>query len=114
MRSGFWKADWLLGVAVVILFAAFSSMSDLLAGLERKAYDLAVASAARTRSDKVAVIAIDEHSVDNIGRWSWPRDTHAKMLDLLAQAKARAVGMLESLTMRTAKVWCTGTGSRPT
>src|SRR3982751_4929121 len=94
MRSGFWKADWLLGVAVVILFAVFSSMSDLVAGLERKAYDLAVESASRTPSDKIAVIAIDKQSIDNIGRWPWPRDTHAKMIDLLAQAKARAIGYL--------------------
>jgi serine/threonine-protein kinase len=94
MRTGFWKADWFLGLAVVLLFAAFSSLTDLLAGLERKAYDIALASASRTPSDKVAIIAIDRESIDNIGRWPWPRDTHAKMVDLLAQAKARAVGYL--------------------
>jgi len=94
MRSGFWKADWLLGFAVVILFAALHWLTDLLPGLERKAYDLAVSSAARTPSDKVAIIAIDKESIDNIGRWPWPRDTHAKMVDLLAKAKARAVGYL--------------------
>ena len=94
MRSGFWKADWFLGLAVVILFALLSWMSDLAPGLERKAYDLAVQSASRTPSDKVAIIAIDKQSIDNIGRWPWPRDTHAKMLDLLSQAKARAVGYL--------------------
>jgi serine/threonine-protein kinase len=94
MRSGFWKADWLLGLAVVVLFALLGWMSDLAPGLERKAYDLAVQSAARTPSDKVAIIAIDKQSIDNIGRWPWPRDMHARMIDLLAQAKARAVGYL--------------------
>jgi CHASE2 domain-containing sensor protein/tRNA A-37 threonylcarbamoyl transferase component Bud32 len=94
MQSGFWKADWFLGVIVVALFALFSSMSDLVPGLERKAYDAAVQAASRTPSDKVAVIAIDQQSIDNIGRWPWPRDTHARMIDLLVQAKARAIGYL--------------------
>src|SRR5436190_8722197 len=94
MRSGFWRADWFLGLAVVVLFAFLGWMSDLAPGLERKAYDLAVQSTSRTPSDKVAIIAIDKQSIDNIGRWPWPRDTHARMVDLLAQAKARAVGYL--------------------
>ena len=94
MQSGFWKADWFLGVLIVALFALFNSMSDLVPGLERKAYDAALAAASRTPSDKIAVIAIDKQSIDNLGRWPWPRDTHARMIDLLVQAKARAIGYL--------------------
>ncbi|HYR36182.1 MAG TPA: serine/threonine-protein kinase [Burkholderiales bacterium] len=94
MQAGFWKADWFLGVLVVALFALFGSMSELLPGLERKAYDAALQAASRQPSDKVAVIAIDQQSIDNIGRWPWPRDTHAKMIDVLSQAKARAIGYL--------------------
>jgi eukaryotic-like serine/threonine-protein kinase len=94
MRSGFWKADWVLGVAIVALFALFASLSDVLPGLERKAYDAGLQAAARTPSDRVAVIAIDQRSIDNLGRWPWPRDTHARMIDLLAQAQPRAVGYL--------------------
>src|SRR2546422_2405823 len=94
MQSGFWKADWFLGVLVVALFALFNSMSDVVPGLERKAYDAALQAASRTPSDKIAVIAIDKQSIDNIGRWPWSRDTHAKMIDVLAQAKARAIGYL--------------------
>src|SRR2546421_1890736 len=94
MQSGFWKADWFLGVLVVALFALFNSMSDAVPGLERKAYDAGLAAASRTPSDKIAIIAIDKQSIDNIGRWPWPRDTHARMIDLLVQAKARAIGYL--------------------
>src|SRR2546429_8530639 len=94
MQSGFWKADWFLGVLVVALFALFNSMSDVVPGLERKAYDAALQAASRTPSDKIAVIAIDKQSIDNIGRWPWSRDTHARMIDLLVQAKARAIGYL--------------------
>ena len=94
MQAGFWKADWFLGVVVVAAFALFASMSELVPSLERKAYDAALQAASRTPSDKVAVIAIDKQSIDNIGRWPWPRDLHARMIDLLSQAKARAIGYL--------------------
>jgi len=94
VQAGFWKADWFLGVVVVAAFALFASMNDLVPSLERKAYDAALQAASRTPSDKVAIIAIDKQSIDNIGRWPWPRDLHARMIDLLSSANARAVGYL--------------------
>jgi len=87
----FWKADWLVGLLVALLFLFFAN-SDLMQSLERKAYDLAVRSSSRTPSDKIAVIAIDDQSISNLGRWPWPRATQAKMLDLLAAGHAKVVG----------------------
>jgi CHASE2 domain-containing sensor protein len=90
MKSGFWKSDWFLGLAVVLLMF-FASGSDLLQSLERKAYDMGVQASSRTPSDKIAVIAIDDTSIANIGRWPWSREVHAKMTDLLAGAKAKVI-----------------------
>ena len=90
MKSGFWKSDWLLGLAVVVLLF-LASGSDLLQSLERKAYDMGVQASSRTPSDKIAVIAIDDTSIANIGRWPWSREVHAKMADLLAGAKAKVI-----------------------
>ena len=89
-KLGFWKADWFLGliVAVVMLVAA---RGDLIQSLERKAYDLGVQAATRTPSDRIAVIAIDDASIANIGRWPWSRDVHARMIDLLAGAQAKVI-----------------------
>lgn len=53
-----------------------------------KAYDLAVD---RNPSDKIAVIAIDKTSLDNIGRWPWSREVQADMIDKLVAAKAKVV-----------------------
>ncbi len=90
-KMSLWKADWLVGL-LVALFFLFSANSDLMQSLERKAYDLGVLASTRTPSDKVAVIAIDDQSIANLGRWPWPRATQAKMLDLLAQGHAKVVG----------------------
>jgi serine/threonine-protein kinase len=90
-KAGFWKRDWFLGlmVALVLLFAGGT---QLIQGLERSAYDWGVRASSRTPSDKVAIIAIDKQSIDNIGRWPWPREIHAKMIESLANAKAKVIG----------------------
>src|SRR5512134_1473704 len=92
MKSGFWKSDWFLGATVVVAVLLFSQLSGVIPSLERAAYDLGVQATARTPTDRIAVIAIDDTSINNIGRWPWSRDVHARMTDLLAGAKAKVIG----------------------
>jgi serine/threonine-protein kinase len=90
-RGSFWQKDWLVGVLVtLVLFVA--ARSDLMQSLERKAYDLGVRATARTPSDRIAIIAIDDQSIANLGRWPWPREIHARMIDLLAAGQAKVIG----------------------
>ena len=42
---------------------------------------------------KVVVLAIDESSIDRLGRWPWPRRVIADLLDRLAAADVAAVGL---------------------
>jgi len=90
-KTAFWKADWFLGLVVaVVLFVA--SGSDFIQSLERQAYDLGVRASSHAPSQRVAVIAIDDQSIANIGRWPWPREFHAQMINKLKQAGAKVVG----------------------
>jgi CHASE2 domain-containing sensor protein len=91
VRKRFWRTDWFAGLAVAVLFL-FASGSQWLQGLERSAYDLGVRATSRVPSEQVAVIAIDDESIGNIGRWPWPRDIHARMLDILRKGRAKVVG----------------------
>ena len=91
MKNGFWKSDWFVGLLITLIFALFAN-SDLIQGVERSAYDLGVRSSSRVPSDKIAVVAIDDQSIANIGRWPWARDVHAKMHDILTQGGAKAIG----------------------
>ena len=91
MKQGIWKSDWLVGLLITLVFLAFSG-SDLLQGLERSAYDFSVRSSTRVPSDKLAIIAIDDESIANIGRWPWPRDVHAKILEILKAGGAKVIG----------------------
>lgn len=102
-KLGVWKTDWLLGLIIVVVML-MASRGDLIQSLERKAYDRGVQAASRSPSDRIAVIAIDDASIANIGRWPWSREVHARMVDLLAGAKAKVRGealQLGKLRVRT-------------
>ena len=89
-KAGFWKTDGFLGliVSAVMLVAAHG---DLVQSLERKAYDWGVQFSSREPFSRIAIIAIDDASIANLGRWPWPRDLHARMTDLLSGAKAKVI-----------------------
>ena len=74
-------------LAVVLLNQA----TDLIGTFERRFYDFASTSTSRQPSDRIAIIAIDDQSIANIGRWPWSRDIHAKLIDQLAAAKAKVI-----------------------
>lgn len=90
-KAGFWKKDWFLSL-LVVLALFFAGGSQLIQSLERSAYDWGVRASSRAPSDKIAIIAIDKQSIDNIGRWPWSREVHAKMIDALGKAKAKVIG----------------------
>lgn len=80
-----------MGLAVVIAVFALHAATDFFSGLERRFFDLASTQTARTPNDRIAIIAIDDQSIANIGRWPWPREVHAQMIDQLSAAKAKTV-----------------------
>ena len=87
----FWRADWFVGVLVVLAVFMLHSSTDIFASLERRYYDFASTSTSRQPSERIAIIAIDDQSIANIGRWPWPRDVQAKLIDQLAAAKAKTI-----------------------
>jgi adenylate cyclase len=61
--------------------------------LELKTLDLRFLSRGKIpTSDKVALVTIDEKSLDELGRWPWPRTRMAQLLDALVKADAKVVG----------------------
>lgn len=89
--SKFWRTDAFAGALVILAVMALQFSTDAIDTLERRFYDFASTSTSREPSSQIAVIAIDDQSIANMGRWPWPRDVHAKMIDLLAAAKAKTI-----------------------
>ena len=82
MNKGIWQSDWFAGIVITIAFILFAG-SDFIAGVERSAYDFGVRASNKKPSNKIAIIAIDDYSIANLGRWPWSRDKHAKLLNIL-------------------------------
>ncbi|MBK6656819.1 MAG: CHASE2 domain-containing protein [Proteobacteria bacterium] len=93
MNKAFWKSDWFVGAALsFVFFIAWWGRAPLLESIERDAYDLGVRVSSRDPGDKIVVVAIDDKSIQNIGRWPWSRKVHAAMIDKLAAAGTKTIG----------------------
>lgn len=90
-QGRFWRSDWFAAALIVVVVWLVHQTTQVFSGLERQFYDVASTSASRKPSDRIALITIDDQSIANLGRWPWPRDIHAKLIDLLAQAKVKTV-----------------------
>lgn len=89
--SNWWRSDWFTGVVTVLLFLLLWLATPVLRGLEDRAYDVGVRLTQVPPSDRIAVIAIDQRSIDNIGRWPWNRDIHTRLFDQLQTAQPSLV-----------------------
>jgi CHASE2 domain-containing sensor protein/predicted Ser/Thr protein kinase len=91
MKTRFWGSDWFAGLLITIVVVMFSGSAPF-ASLERAFYDWGVRSTERSPSSKIAVIAIDDESINNLGRWPWPRDLHAELINRLSEGGAKVIG----------------------
>ena len=87
----FWKSDWLYGLIISIAFL-FIGGGSWINGLERFAYDAGVRASSRAAGERISIIAIDDQSIANLGRWPWPRDKLATIIDRLAEGGAKVIG----------------------
>lgn len=87
-------ASFLLAV-LSILFVTFLyfSQNPVLEAFEAKTYDLRFKSmrGAMSPSPDIAIIAIDDQSIAELGRFPWTRTEYAKLIDRLSAAGAKAV-----------------------
>ncbi len=100
-KAGFYKQDWFVALSIGILFSiAILSDSPFLKRLEFLAYDAGVKMTHRApgATDQIAIVAIDDESIKQIGRWPWPRSVLASMLERLTKAEVRSIGLLVYLT----------------
>lgn len=56
-------------------------------------YDAQLSFWSRDVSDDTIIIAIDDESLNEIGRWPWPRSTHARLINKLELESPRVIGL---------------------
>lgn len=91
-RSGRMLAEWwavLLLATIAIL--GISSLAPPVRA-DNLFYDLVLRLNPPPASPRVLIVAIDNKSLAELGRWPWSRDTHARLVDQLTDAGPAAVG----------------------
>lgn len=79
-------------VLALSALAGLLYLSGWLKPLEWRAYDLRLGLVADDAPDRhLALVAIDDKSLAALGRWPWPRETHARLVAALRAAGARVV-----------------------
>ena len=56
-------------------------------------YDAALKRSSRPPNDAIVIVAIDEYSLDKLGRWPWPRRVHAQLIERLTVESPRVIGL---------------------
>ena len=87
-----WRRGWLLsawrdGWAVALGLAALATLlatSGWTWRADRLVYDFGLALAKQPPPADIVIVAIDDASVEAIGRWPWPRAVHSTLLSQLA------------------------------
>ena len=98
------RRDLLRGVIISFVFIILSFQSfSLFESIERFLYgiEMRFALAPTAGSGKIAIVNIDEKSMDEIGSWPWPRSKIAEMIKILSDNGASFIGLdLDGLNNR--------------
>lgn len=83
----------LAALSIFSVLFLYYSQNSFLEAFEAKTYDLRFKNMRGPiqPNPEIAIIAIDDKSIAELGRFPWSRDRYAKLLDRLSAAKAKAV-----------------------
>ncbi|SEJ86242.1 MULTISPECIES: CHASE2 domain-containing protein [unclassified Variovorax] len=80
----------LMALLLPLVLLALAQRPGLLQ-LDASIHDRMLAMVSPEAAPDILIVAIDDRSLNELGRWPWPRDTHARLLERLAAAAPRAV-----------------------
>ncbi|MND51708.1 Alkaline phosphatase synthesis sensor protein PhoR [compost metagenome] len=83
--------EWGLVVALTALVVGWLALGSAADRADNLAYDALIRLQDGPADEAVVIVAIDDRSLQTLGRWPWPRAIHADLIDRLTQAGPRAV-----------------------
>ncbi|MDZ7861366.1 serine/threonine-protein kinase [Acidovorax sp.] len=86
-----WRTDGFVCALVAAIVVAGASAMGWVHRLDMAIYDAAVGSASAEPAADLAVVGIDERSFKALGPWPWQPEVHARFVDQLTAAGARAI-----------------------
>ncbi len=83
----------LVAAIIAVILSNILFDFDILQPLEHKVYDAVARLRQRKAAAGVVVLAIDDHSIQQLGSWPWPRSYLAEMVNLLSDYDPQAMGI---------------------
>ncbi|MDQ7990938.1 MAG: CHASE2 domain-containing protein, partial [Candidatus Dactylopiibacterium sp.] len=85
--------EWGLVSLIVCALVTLSSLQGWLWRADLQLYDIALSRQEVAADPAVVIVAIDNDSLDALGRWPWPRHLHASLIERLRAAGAGPIGL---------------------
>ncbi len=86
-------SERILTAAALLLLALLLAASGWLWRWDQLLYDLQMSQWSKPPARDIVIVAVDEKSLDELGRWPWPRGIHAQLIDILTEAGAKAIAL---------------------
>jgi CHASE2 domain-containing sensor protein/signal transduction histidine kinase len=80
-------------VALLAFVSGLFIHNSLLWRWDNLLYDAQLSFWTRSVSDEIIIVAIDDESLRELGRWPWSRSTHASLIEKLELESPRAIGL---------------------
>lgn len=77
--------------ALLLVLAVSASSSGFLSRLDHLLFDFGQRLNPREVASDIVIVAIDDDSLDQFGRWPWPRDRHVALLQRLCAAQPAVI-----------------------
>ena len=91
-RSGRMLVEWWAVILIATVSVIAISWLAPPVRADNLFYDFVLRLNPPSASQRVLIVAIDNRSLAEHGRWPWPRDLHARLIDRLTDAGADAIG----------------------
>ncbi|MBY4897920.1 CHASE2 domain-containing protein [Cupriavidus sp. AU9028] len=85
--------EWLLLTLLVVALALSRSHFDWGKRLDRAIYDVGIAAQPHAARPDIVIVAIDDRSLQGVGRWPWRRAVLADLIDRVSAGGAAVIGV---------------------
>jgi CHASE2 domain-containing sensor protein/nitrogen-specific signal transduction histidine kinase len=85
--------DYVSTALILLCLVLIVGASNVLSRVDSLIFDIGQKLYLEPAPSDVVIVAIDENSLNLLGRWPWPRATHAQLIQQLQAANAAAIGL---------------------
>jgi CHASE2 domain-containing sensor protein/two-component sensor histidine kinase len=85
--------DYFSTAFILLLLVVLLQLTGILSRVDNLIYDVGQKLHHQSAPSDVVIVAIDENSLSQLGRWPWPRNIHANLIRSLKAEGASVIGM---------------------